>query len=33
LLLNVVILIAVGAAGLRAQRAIWRRAPGSGGVT
>jgi uncharacterized hydrophobic protein (TIGR00271 family) len=30
LLLNVVILIAVGAAGLRAQRAIWRRAPGSG---
>jgi uncharacterized hydrophobic protein (TIGR00271 family) len=33
LLLNVVLLIAVGAAGLRAQRAIWRRAPGPGGVT
>jgi uncharacterized hydrophobic protein (TIGR00271 family) len=32
LLLNVIILIAVGAAGLRAQRAIWRRAPGPGGV-
>jgi uncharacterized hydrophobic protein (TIGR00271 family) len=33
LLLNVVLLIAVGAAGLRAQRAIWRRAPRSSGVT
>jgi uncharacterized hydrophobic protein (TIGR00271 family) len=33
LLLNVVILILVGALGLRAQRAIWRRAPGPGGVT
>ena len=33
LLLNVVILIAVGAAGLRVQRVIWRRAPRSGGVT
>ena len=33
LLLNVVLLIAVGAAGLRAQRAIWRRAPRSGSVT
>ena len=33
LLLNVVLLIVVGAAGLRAQRAIWRRAPGPGGVT
>jgi uncharacterized hydrophobic protein (TIGR00271 family) len=33
LLLNVVLLIAVGAAGLRAQRAIWQREPGSGGVT
>jgi hypothetical protein len=27
LLLNVVLLIVVGAAGLRAQRAIWRRRP------
>ena len=33
LLLNVVLLIVVGAAGLRAQRAIWRRAPRSGSVT
>jgi uncharacterized hydrophobic protein (TIGR00271 family) len=33
LLLNVVLLIGVGAAGLRAQRAIWRRAPRSGGAT
>jgi uncharacterized hydrophobic protein (TIGR00271 family) len=33
LLLNVVILILVGTLGLRAQRAIWRRAPRSGGVT
>jgi uncharacterized hydrophobic protein (TIGR00271 family) len=33
LLLNVVLLIGVGAAGLRAQRAIWRRTPGSGSVT
>jgi uncharacterized hydrophobic protein (TIGR00271 family) len=33
LLLNVVLLIAVGAAGLRVQRAIWRRVPRSGGVT
>jgi uncharacterized hydrophobic protein (TIGR00271 family) len=33
LLLNVVLLIGVGAAGLHAQRAIWRRAPRSGGVT
>ena len=32
LLLNVVLLIAVGAAGLRAQRAIWRRVPRSGSV-
>ncbi len=32
LLLNVVLLIAVGAAGLRAQRAIWRRGPRSGGA-
>ncbi len=33
LLLNVVLLIVVGAAGLRAQRAIWQRAPSSGGAT
>ena len=33
LLLNVVLLIGVGAGGLRAQRAIWRRAPRSRGVT
>ena len=33
LLLNVVLLIVVGTVGLRAQRAIWRRAPGPGGVT
>ena len=33
LLLNVALLIGVGAAGLRAQRAIWRRAPRSGGAT
>jgi uncharacterized hydrophobic protein (TIGR00271 family) len=33
LLLNVVLLIGVGAAGLRAQRAIWRRAPRSRGTT
>ena len=33
LLLNVVLLIAVGAAGLRAQRAIWQRTPISGSGT
>ena len=33
LLLNVVLLIVVGTVGLRAQRAIWRRAPRSGSVT
>jgi len=33
LLLNVVLLIGVGAAGLRAQRAIWRHAPRSDGAT
>ena len=33
LLLNVVLLIGVGAAGLRAQRVIWRRAPRSRGTT
>ena len=33
LLLNVALLIGVGAAGLRAQRAIWRRAPRPGGAT
>jgi uncharacterized hydrophobic protein (TIGR00271 family) len=33
LLLNVVILILVGALGLRAQRAIWRRTPRSGSGT
>jgi uncharacterized hydrophobic protein (TIGR00271 family) len=33
LLLNVVLLIVVGAAGLRVQRAIWQRAPLSGGAT
>jgi uncharacterized hydrophobic protein (TIGR00271 family) len=33
LLLNVVLLIGVGAAGLRAQRAIWRRASRSGDAT
>jgi uncharacterized hydrophobic protein (TIGR00271 family) len=33
LLLNVVLLIGVGAVGLRAQRAIWQRTPRSGGRT
>jgi len=33
LLLNVALLIGVGTAGLRAQRAIWRRAPRPGGAT
>jgi hypothetical protein len=33
LLLNVVILILMGALGLRAQRAIWQRVPRSSRVT
>jgi hypothetical protein len=33
LLLNVVLLIGVGAVGLRAQRAIWQRTPRPGGLT